>query len=816
MSDVARSPGKARLLGGVAALALTATAFPALAQSTLTEAQTAVEGPPRLPNPAEHGPKGPDNLSMDELYVEAQSVTRDDEHHALIAKGQVQARYQGRTLRAEEIVYDTQTGLITANGHAEIINADGSVQYAEHLELDDKLQAGVAVGFAARMDQNAKIAAATAIRRSETVNELNRTIFTPCDICNSEGGPKQPTWSIQADKVIQDREKRLIYYRNAVIKVKGVPVFYAPMFWHPDPSAERASGFLMPRVSASQRRGFSWEQPYLWNISPSQDLEISPQINAKVNPFLNLDWRKRFYSGSVEARFGYTYERNFDSEGDKFGDRTSRSYVLANGAFRIDDSWRWGFTADRVSDQSLFDRYDIQDVYEQRGLFAADTRRLTSQVYAVKQTENLYFSVSALSFQTLRPYTVVDPVTGKLTIVRDPQGHTLFENQGAMPAVAPLVEARWEPEGKVLGGRLRVQGSGVALFRDEATLAPSVPAVPPVTPAPCPSFSQCQGVDSARVTGEADWRSSFTTQGGIRIEPFLNARADAYKVSDLDPVTGGDATITRAFGTVGVEVRYPLMRRFGDTTVVVEPVAQGALSPEADFDSRIPNEDSRVFDLDETNLFRPNKFPGYDLYEGGGRLNVGVRTNVEWGDGYYLRAFLGRSFRSDGDVAFAPGTVLRADASDWVVSVNTKPVDGITAWTRARVDESGGAIRRAEVAVNWQYPRTSGFFRYFRNDPVILTPTVPVDVQRRQDIEAAGELLVTKNWGVVFDATRDINNNKWRRSEVGVLYRDECTRAELVYQRNETSVLGKPTDAVYLRLTLATLGNAGYKNYADR
>ena len=137
--------------------------------------------------------------------------------------------------------------------------------------------------------------------------------------------------------------------------------------WEPDPDVPRKSGFLVPTIGTSSSRGFSWEQPYLQVISPSQDLVISPQFNTKVNPFLNLDWRRRFYSGAIEVRAGYTYEQDFDSNGDKLGNLTSRSYILAKGQFQIDPYWQWGFTAERASDPLIFDKYSVRDPFEDRG-----------------------------------------------------------------------------------------------------------------------------------------------------------------------------------------------------------------------------------------------------------------------------------------------------------------------------------------------------------------------------------------------------------------------------------------------------------------
>lgn len=832
---------KTRLFAGAAACVLITVTLPAQAQTsraTITPvgagpgraAVSVSQEPPHAPAPGEHGPVAPDGLTQDQLLVEAEQVVEDQSRHLLTARGSVQARYQGRTLRADEIIYDTESGLVTANGHASIINADGTVQYAEHAELDDKLRAGVATGFSARLQDNGKISAASVVRRSETVNELNRAIFTPCPICDSKGRPHTPTWSIQAEKVIQDHDRQLVYYRHAVIKVGGVPVFYAPVFWHPDPTAKRASGFLIPRVSSSNRRGLSYEQPYLWVISPSQDLTVSPQLNQRVNPFLNVEWRKRFWSSAptgsddkgpigLDARFGYTWERNADGQGRKFGDLTSRSYVLADGRFDITPDWKWGFSAERTSDPTIFDRYDINDVTADRGLFTDERGRLTSQLYTVRQTDRSYLSISTISFQSISAWVnpatglpYVDPASpGGRDAYRDPAclgSHPasrlscplLVAPTGALPLVAPLIEARWDPEQEIAGGRLRLMGSAVILTRDRAETSPGL------TPAP--------GVDSRRATVQGDWRSSFITKGGVRLDPFFDARADVYSISDQ--VGFPNTSFSRSNVTAGADVSYPLVRHFSNSTVVIEPLLQVAVSPTARLKACgttgltgacIPVEDSQSFVFDEGNLFRPDKFTGYDLYEGGARLNAGVRTTVEWGDGYWARAVIGRSFRSS--QPYPPGTGFKQRLSDWIVAAETQPITGLTAFARAQIDDLA-KVRRDEAGVNWDFSRTHGILRYYKddNDPFIAGG-------KAHDVQAAGDFLVTKNWGVVFDATRDLQKRLWRRSELGIMFQDDCTRIEVVYQRNETGILG-PSDAVFLRLNLATLGDAGYKRYDDR
>ena len=147
-------------------------------------------------------------------------------------------------------------------------------------------------------------------------------------------------------------------------------------------------------------------------VSPSEDWLISPQINSKVAPLLNLQWRRRFNDGMVVVRGGYTHERSFgdfdlDGDGDaesnvRFGDRTNRSYLLAHGKFDLEGPWRGGFTAERTSDKTLFDRYNVRDTYQDNGLYYGDRRRLISQIYAERQTQRSYLSVAAFSIQSLR------------------------------------------------------------------------------------------------------------------------------------------------------------------------------------------------------------------------------------------------------------------------------------------------------------------------------------------------------------------------------------------------------------------------------
>ena len=120
-----------------------------------------------------------DGLDVNSFYLEADTVTSDDQNKTVTASGHVEARYRGRTLRAQTLSYDSMSGVVTARGDVAIVNPDGTAEFSKEVELDDQFRAGVALGFSARLQDNVKIAADSAIKRSEDEAELNRAIYTP-------------------------------------------------------------------------------------------------------------------------------------------------------------------------------------------------------------------------------------------------------------------------------------------------------------------------------------------------------------------------------------------------------------------------------------------------------------------------------------------------------------------------------------------------------------------------------------------------------------------------------------------------------------
>jgi LPS-assembly protein len=817
--------------------------------------------------PTTHSAVAPpdDGLGPRDAMLQADTLIDDRDTNTVTAEGRVEARMQGRTLRADKLIYNRVTGAVDAIGHVVVVNADGTSEYGSQMIMDDQFRAALAYGFSMREQDNITLTAGVAVRRNETIDQLNNAIYTACNICAKSGAAKNPTWSIQATRIVQDRDRHVIYYQNFVVRILGVPIFYSPVFWHPDPTAPRQSGFLTPKFQYGQRRGFSYEQPYLFAVNPSTDVVVSPQINTRVLPLLNAEWVERFYSGMVDIRAGYTNESDFDNH-HFYGDPSSRSYVLGQGLFNIDPYTSLGFGLERVGDPTFFQRYSTPEVYEDRGPFPTTTNHLISQLFVRRQDDDTFLSVAAMDFQNLT-------VFGRNTTPGLPNyGSLISEDSKGFPFVGPYVEGHYNPNEPIFGGQLGISTSGVVLSRNDEVVSINDPTsvqaagaqeFQPVSKTNAGSIESIATTaaltknnsvtaltytDYRRVSTQADWSRTFTLDWGLRVEPFVQARGDAFSVTNstlynfgVTPATvsaksnatvlnfgsayaigtAGEDSIFRGLAQAGANVSMPFIRNFGSTSVILEPMAQIVVAPLLGVNPYIPNEDSVSFEYDETNLFSLNRFPGADLVESGQRINLGARATADWGDGHEISFIVGRTFRAEPDPAFDTASGLAGTSSDWVTAINFTPVDWFTAFTRERLDADTFAIRRNDTGVNFSLGRDSLSLRYSYNisgyqitavpGGVVNGVTLPLNyvstIAPTQDATVGGQVFFTQHWGIGANVTRDLVENIFPIAQLDLIYQDECLRLDVLYNHDQTfgTVIGT-SNAITFRITLSTLG----------
>lgn len=713
--------------------------------------------------------------SGDPVVVEADNVYQDQDTNTVIAEGNVQAQYEGRILKADRVEYNRETERVRATGNVVIIDADGTQRFAEEAEVASNLSDGYAIGFSTRMENGGLATANAAVRQSEGLTALDQVVYTACEICE-EGDT--PTWSLRARRAVLDDEEGMFSYRDAVLEVLGVPVFYIPFFSHPDPKSKRRSGFLQPSFGTTDQLGVFYQQPYYWAISESQDLTISPKIMGNVNPLLQLEYRKRFWSGEIEIDTSFTHEKDFDSDGNTFGEAEWRGHLYAKGLFDISENWQWGFGIENQNDVLFTRRYDIETADRKRGLYDSQPRRGLSQLFLAGQDTDFYADASVLTFQGLRA----------------------GDNNDELPFAAPLFFAeKLYDFGNF--GHASLSASGALLTRDI-------------------------GPDSQRVSVGGEWSTTRILPGGLLFEPFAEARADYYA---LDEDVSGESDVTRGVGSIGGRLSYPLIRTGENVDIIIEPTIMTALSTANNNNPAIPLEDGLLYEFDESSLFEANGASGFDQYEGGGKIAAGITATAKFKSGPEISGIIGQRWRSIDDDSFDISSNLGGKTSDWVAGISADFGKPLRLTTRVRFGdngriEDGFSLNRIDTNLSTQLGRLRASARYYRiDDNVSFTGDVD------EGIDFSASFRFTDNYSLLYARRRDIAgaptvigvdpftneniidaNPRDLLHSFGVAYEDECSRFEVTFRRSEAidRTIG-PNDSLQFRFSLKTLGEFG-------
>jgi len=573
----------------------------------------------------------------DIIYLEADTLTNDETKQVLTAQGEVEGRYQDKTLRADKVVYHLGTGQVFAEGNVVLVQPDGGSQYADKLELSNELEAGTATDFVARLPDGGVTAARFVARGKDGEIELYNAYYTACEVCEDK---QNPSWRLKARQVTQNNDNRTVEYRDAVFELFGLPIFYTPyLAHHPDPTQDRASGILAPFVGFSNQTGINARLPYYWAIDDYTEATITPRVYSNVNPLLGIKAARQFHTGRIEVEGSLTYGSIFDNNGDSFDDvslfdpqdqatapvgRDVRGHIFAKGLFRPTDFFTYGFGYQYTSDDNYLNRYDLNEQRQTQGLYEGESARNTSQAFIVGQDESTRFTLSTVGFQDRR-----DRITEITSGINTGLFNFNESDDGELPFIAPRIQVEHYLTDPVLNGRLKATGNLTLLTRDT-------------------------GSDYTRGTAALDYSKTWIAPGGIEVKPFANVRADYYEIeADNDILPGIDTnSFNRTLGQVGADIRYPFVKLGQDVTWILEPRVQVTQSfGDAKLDEFEETgataplfEDAGNADLSASLLWQSNKSSGFDFWQEGTRIDVGGTLTADWGSDNSASLFLGQSF----------------------------------------------------------------------------------------------------------------------------------------------------------------------------
>ena len=106
-----------------------------------------------------------------------------------------------------------------------------------------------------------------------------------------------PRWQLTSSTVVLNIDHYTML-RNAVLSVKGVPMFYTPILYYPTKREARSTGFLIPTYGASTIRGQAFHNAFFWAINRSQDATFMHDWYTSAGEGIGGEYRYNYGNGS--------------------------------------------------------------------------------------------------------------------------------------------------------------------------------------------------------------------------------------------------------------------------------------------------------------------------------------------------------------------------------------------------------------------------------------------------------------------------------------------------------------------------------------
>lgn len=680
----------------------------------------------------------------------------------IVAEGEVEILRGERRLLADSVRYDQRSDRIEALGNITLVEPGGEVLYADRIVFSGDLRNGVASELRARLEDDSLLAASEGRRIDGTRTEMDEVVYSPCPICEDSDDP--PLWQLTANQVTHDQETRNITYKHAFLEMFGVPVAYMPFFSHPDPTVERRSGFLPPTFGSDSNLGLTLETPYFFDLAPNYDLTLAPIFTTQENAVLTADYRHLLENGRFDLGGSITYATKAGTESDPNpSGQAFRGNIEGEGDFRLGNHWGWGYDLAVASDDTYLDRYDFSDAdVLQNRLF---TERIWSRNYAV---------VQGYGFQGLREE----------------------DEQGMIPIAAPQAELELTSEPMLWDSRVGLNSSALVLTRTE-------------------------GLDTRRLSTRVAWELPKQGPIGDLYRLSLSARGDFYN-TDGDPQTfsgdGGIDNVGRFVPRATLDWSWPLLGEGFGLSHMIEPIVSATWSTTGNNPSSIPNEDSQDVEFDDTNLFKPSRFPGIDRVEGGGKISYGVRYGLFGDRRETVSGLFGQLYKLEDDPRDDSG-LGGSGFSDYVGRIDVRPTDWLNLRYRFQIDHNSASLLRNEVGANVgiSWLRLDAQYLFLKNDPADPRsqddPDDPDDdfaVGEREEVIVEAELRATSWLSLHGELRRNLDRDAWIYYRFGLTYIHPCLEVFAGMQRKFTDDRDADADtSIAVRLAFKNLGAVG-------
>ncbi|RMF98562.1 MAG: LPS-assembly protein LptD [Candidatus Schekmanbacteria bacterium] len=207
----------------------------------------------------------------DEVRFYGGNLDFQRDKNLIIGRDAVDIEYRGMDLQADYVEYNLETADVKARGN--VVVEDGtSVLFCEELELNLRTRTGIIRNGELFLEPTYYLTGVELRRLGFDRYKIVNGYYTACQA-------ETPAWTVKS-KEADAQVNGFLTAKGSSLEIKKVPVFYSPYLLFPI-KKDRSTGFLVPRIGYSQRKGLRWKQPFFWAMSDYSDLTLTPDIQGK-------------------------------------------------------------------------------------------------------------------------------------------------------------------------------------------------------------------------------------------------------------------------------------------------------------------------------------------------------------------------------------------------------------------------------------------------------------------------------------------------------------------------------------------------------
>ena len=288
------------------------------------------------------------------LRISSDEINLNLETQKIISKSESEIEDNlGNIYQVSEFEYDLEDKIIKLVELKVLdINANTFKMKIAFLDLEKKEIVAKDVGLNFKISENSENEPRLKGRSLISNNEntiVKKGTFTFC-----KKREKCPPWEMTAEEIKHDKQKKTIYYKNASLKIYDKKVFYFPKFFHPDPTVDRQSGFLVPKIQDNSTTGLSFNLPYFVAIAENKDITLSPRFFAKDKFLIQSELRQKNKNSNHEIDFSH-YISSGENSKNHFFYNFNKDYENENF-----NEIELNIKLEQVSDETYLKAYKIE------------------------------------------------------------------------------------------------------------------------------------------------------------------------------------------------------------------------------------------------------------------------------------------------------------------------------------------------------------------------------------------------------------------------------------------------------------------------